>query len=82
MKVTLLCDACSCYFDTQAFEAEDLQSPLCYDCAEQAQKAVEIECAHDNVRVVRFDAGRCTQTGYVDAGEMLVCRDCGVQEAA
>jgi hypothetical protein len=40
------------------------------------------ECAHDNVRVERFDAGRCTETGYRDAGERIICRDCGFQGVA
>ena len=40
------------------------------------------ECAHENVRIERFDAGRCTETGYSDAGEVIVCRDCGFQEVA
>jgi hypothetical protein len=40
------------------------------------------ECAHENVRVDRFDAGRCTETGYRDAGERIICRDCGFEEVA
>jgi hypothetical protein len=75
--VTVLCIGCSGYFDMEAFEPADLKDPLCFDCAEQAR-----ECAHENVRVERFDAGRCTQTGYSDAGERIICRDCGFEEVA
>jgi hypothetical protein len=77
INVTLFCAACSCYFDTQAFEPADLKDPICDNCTEQAR-----ECAHENVRVECFDAGRCIETGYVDAGEMIICRDCGFQEVA
>jgi hypothetical protein len=77
INVTLFCEHCSCYFDTQAFEPADLKDPICFDCAEQAR-----ECVHDNVRVIPFDNGRCAETGYVDAGERIICRDCGFEEVA
>ena len=76
MIVTALCTECSNYFRLEAFEPADVIA-VCYDCAEQAQS-----CAHENVRVVRFDAGRCTETGYSDTGEIVICRECGFQEVA
>ena len=72
--VTVLCGGCSNYFRMEAFEPADLLSPLCYDCRE--------ECAHEDVRIERFDAGRCTETGYQDDGEVAVCRACGHREVA
>jgi hypothetical protein len=78
INVTLFCKTCSCYFDTQAFEPADLKDPICFNCAEEARN-----CEHDHVEVIRFDVGRCTETGYHDEGETLVCRDCGEElEAA
>ena len=35
------------------------------------------ECTHENVRVIPFDFGLCSETGYHDAGERTVCADCG-----
>lgn len=78
MTVSLCCTECSNYFRLEAFEPADV-IPVCYDCAERAQSQ---ECAHDHVRVVRFDAGRCTETGYSDSGELIECTDCGFQEVA
>jgi len=75
--VTVLCGGCSNYFRLEAFEPADLLSPLCFDCRE----AIE-ECAHEEVRIERFSAGRCTQTGYQDSGEVAVCTACGHQEVA
>ena len=78
MIVTLNCKECSNYFRVEAFEPEDLTDRICESCEEQAEKA----CTHDHVHMVRFDVGRCEQTGYHDAGEILVCNDCGFEEVA
>lgn len=75
--VTVLCVECSCYFRMEAFEPEDLKHPVCYDCAETAGR-----CPHDDVSVERYDAGRASDTGYRDAGEIITCRQCGHQEVA
>jgi len=71
IPVTLFCKTCSCYFDTQAFEPEDLKNPVCDNCIEKR------DCTHEHVRAERFDTGRCPETGYHDEGERLVCADCG-----
>lgn len=34
-------------------------------------------CGSDNVSVVEYDFGRCSETGYHDAGERFTCRGCG-----
>jgi hypothetical protein len=36
------------------------------------------KCGSDNIRVYEYDFGRCSQTGYHDAGERFACRDCGL----
>jgi hypothetical protein len=74
--VTVLCLGCSGYFDLEAFEPADLKDPMCFDCQEQRK------CAHEHVRFERFDAGRCSLTGYHDGGEVITCTDCGFQEVA
>jgi len=35
------------------------------------------ECGGDLIRVVEFDFGICSQTGYHDCGERFQCRECG-----
>lgn len=35
------------------------------------------ECGSDNVRIAHFDFGRCTETGYHDAGDRYQCFECG-----
>lgn len=35
------------------------------------------ECQGDQVRIVEYDFGVCSQTGYRDAGERFQCSDCG-----
>ena len=35
------------------------------------------DCGSHNVRVVPYDFGRCTETGYYDAGERYECLECG-----
>ena len=79
MIVTLNCPECSNYFRIEAFEAEDTQNRICEECEELAARD---HCDHVHFHVVRFDAGRCTETGYHDDGEMIVCDDCGFQEVA
>jgi hypothetical protein len=37
------------------------------------------ECLSDDVEVIAFDFGICSQTGYRDAGERFHCRECGTQ---
>ena len=80
-RVTVLCKACASYFDMEAFEPADLKDPICLDCRE-LQYLAETDCQHENVHILRFDAGRCTETGYADAGERIICRDCGFEEVA
>lgn len=38
------------------------------------------ECGSDNVRPEDFDNGLDWETGYHDAGTLIVCRDCGHKE--
>jgi len=73
--VTVLCGSCDCFFRMEAFDEGDLKEPICDLCR-------EAKCNHDHVRFVRFDAGRCMDTGYVDAGEVWICDDCGYEEVA
>ena len=35
------------------------------------------ECGSDNVRIEPYDFGRCSETGYHDAGERYRCLECG-----
>jgi len=35
------------------------------------------KCASSCITVRPFDFGRCADTGYHDAGEDAICRDCG-----
>jgi hypothetical protein len=35
------------------------------------------KCGSDDIVARPYDYGRCSQTGYVDAGERFTCRDCG-----
>jgi rubredoxin len=35
------------------------------------------ECGSDNIGVEPYDFGICRETGYHDAGERFVCRNCG-----
>jgi hypothetical protein len=79
MIVTLNCKECSNYFRIEAFEPEDELNRMCENCEELADQAA---CSHDHVHVERFDAGRAMDTGYHDAGELIVCEDCGFQEVA
>ena len=34
-------------------------------------------CTHENQRVIPYNFGRCSETGYQDEGYKVVCRDCG-----
>ena len=35
------------------------------------------ECGGDRIRLVEFDFGTCSQTGYHDCGESFQCLECG-----
>ena len=35
------------------------------------------ECGSDNIRIEPYDFGRCSETGYHDAGERYRCLECG-----
>jgi len=35
------------------------------------------ECGSDRMRLIEFDFGICSQTGYRDCGEYFQCSDCG-----
>lgn len=37
------------------------------------------QCGGDNVRIAPYDFGRCSETGYHDAGERFHCHDCGAE---
>lgn len=37
------------------------------------------ECGSDAIRLVEFDFGICSQTGYHDYGEYYECRECGAK---
>ena len=79
-RVTVLCKTCNCYYDMEAFDEGDLKEPICLDCRELIYLA-ERDCTHESVYVERFGAGRCTQTGYIDEGEIVICTACGVEVA-
>jgi hypothetical protein len=74
--VTVLCTDCNSYFDIEAMEPADLANPVCFDCQEKR------ECEHEHVRIERKGVGRCTETGYDDDSELIICCDCGHQEVA
>jgi ribosomal protein L37AE/L43A len=35
------------------------------------------QCDSQNLRIIRYDYGTCSQAGYRDAGERWECRTCG-----
>ena len=35
------------------------------------------ECGSDDIRIEPYDFGRCSETGYHDAGERYRCLECG-----
>ena len=35
------------------------------------------ECGSDDIRIEPYDFGRCSETGYHDAGERYQCLGCG-----
>lgn len=61
-----------------------LACDTCYAEIEAAAEgaAAPAECQHVHVTIARYDVGRCEQTGYYDAGETMICRDCGYEEVA
>lgn len=60
-------------------------NPACPVAHEDEAEPLEIdnqvvtcnECGSDEVYEEPFDFGRCPETGYHDAGVMIVCRKCG-----
>ena len=80
-RVTVCCKQCRCYYDIEAWDEFDLKDPICLDCRDALAYAAT-DCSHEHVHIERFDVGRCTQTGYHDAGEKIVCDDCGFEEVA
>jgi hypothetical protein len=39
-------------------------------------------CGSDDVKINEYDFGACRETGYHDAGEIFICRECGETGAA